>query len=149
MAYIIQIADVYKHIYQETVDEITRGDNTIIQYALDTAIAEAAGYLNNKYDVDKLLGTSGTNATVTDVNLKSKLLDLVRWHICGLGNANIEYDAAHNRYMMAIEKYFEKVQQGKLAPLNWPFRDTTLDAAPPEGDAIHHSSNTKRNNHFN
>ncbi len=146
MAFIIQLADLKTHIYTDVLNEIVRDDNTIAEEALATAIDEAKSYCS-RYDLDKLFGTPSTNATVTDANLKSKLKDLARWHICKLSNVNIEADVAKAAYDDAI-KWFNTVAAGKSAPAGWPYRDTTTLPALPEGNEISYSSNPKRSNHY-
>jgi hypothetical protein len=146
MAYIISIPDLRKVMYEEISDEISRGDNDILQSAIDAALAEAQGYLA-KYDLDKLIGTPSTNATVTDANLKLKLLDLAKWQLTNLANPNFDYENARIRYEQAIAHYFKEILKGNLTPRNWPYLDTSQLPAPPKGDDIEWRSNKKRNNH--
>lgn len=145
MAYIITIADFKTHIYEETMDEISREDDSIVTDCIEAAISEAAGFMN-KYDVDKLLGTPDTNATVIDKNLKRKVLDIAKFYLVTLGNPNIDYEATVNTYEMTINNYFKLIQNGKLAPSKpkWPYLDTTTQDTPPEGDSIEWNSNKKR-----
>lgn len=147
MAFILTPANVTTRLYQEVIEEITRADASIVQASIDAALDEAAGYLGN-FDIDKILGTATTNATVTDANLLSKLKELFVWHFIGLANPSIDYAAAQERYLMTIEKYFEKVQSGKITPKGWPYKDVTTEDTPPEGNEVSWSSNKKRSNHF-
>lgn len=147
MAYILTAANVKQRLYEETIDEISREDADTVTAAIQAAIDEAKGYMN-RYDIDKILGTPSADATVTDGNLLAKLKDLFVWHFIALSNATIEYGPAESRYMIAIEKYFEKVQKGIITPAGWPFIDPATLPEQPDGDSIQFSSNTKRNNHF-
>lgn len=146
MAFLVTIADIKTHLYADVMDEITRSDSDIAQRAIDTAMDEAAGFMN-RYDIDQLLGTSAVDPAVTDNNLKSKILDLVKWHLVRLGNPNIEYAAAYDEYKVAME-YFKGVQAGKINPRNWPYVDATTLPAAPDGLDVTWQSNTKRRNHF-
>jgi phage gp36-like protein len=146
MALIITIEDLKTHLYSEIVDEITRSDTSIANEAIAVGIAEAKGYMS-RYDLPALFGTSSVNATVTDANLKSKVKDLVRWHLIVLGVPCIDYDDVEKRYKFALE-YFQSIQAGKLQPEGWPYHDTSNDPKPPQGDQISYSSNPKRRNHY-
>ncbi|MFN4249070.1 MAG: hypothetical protein ACK4EY_15185 [Flavipsychrobacter sp.] len=149
MAYILTSTNVTKRLYPEVIDEISRADASIVQAAIEAAIDEAAGYMD-RFDVDKILGTPTVNAVVSDGNLLAKLKDLFVWHFIAIGNANIEYGPAQERYMMAIEKYFERVQAGKIMPDKWRthYRDISADPAPPDGLQVTAKSNNKRRNQF-
>lgn len=145
MAYIITIDDFKTHIYVENRDEISRGDDTIVTDCIEAAILEAAGFINGKYDVDKLLGTPTVDATVIDKNLKRKVLDIALFYLATLGTANIDYAATVEIYQMTIDNYFTKIQSNKLSPKNWPYIDKADIPEPPDGLEIEVNSNPKRN----
>ncbi|MFN4249279.1 MAG: hypothetical protein ACK4EY_16245 [Flavipsychrobacter sp.] len=146
MAYILTTTNVAQRLYQEIIDEISRSNTATVQAAIDASIQEAAGYMS-RYDIDKVLGTPTTNATITDANLLSKLKDLFVWNFIALAAPNIDYEDAKARYEMAIKNYFQ--QLGKLViPKDWPYRDTTQDTATPQGKAVGWNSNPKRSNHY-
>lgn len=147
MAFILTTTNVQQRMYPEIIAEISRADTATVQAAIDAALDEAKGYLS-RYDTAQILGTVSTNATVNDRNLLSKLKDLFAWHFIALANPNIDYDATQQRYIMAIEKYFERVQSGKIVPEGWPYKDTSTLPAMPEGLEVTYKSNPKRNNHF-
>lgn len=148
MAYLVTLTDIKFVMYPEVADEITQDDNTIITEAIEVALAEAAGFLSSRYDVDKLLGTSAEDPTVTDKNLKSKVLDIVKWELVKMANPNIDYAAARENYEMAIANYFKLVQNGKIAPPAWPFMSKADVPTPADGLSIEVSSNPKRSQHF-
>lgn len=127
------------------MDEISRDDDSIVTDCIEAAISEASGFMG-MYDVDALLGTPSTNATVEDKNLKRKVLDIAKFYLVTLGNANIDYESTVNTYQMSIDNYFKLIQNGKLSPSKpkWPYVDTTTQPTPPEGDRIEWSSNKKR-----
>lgn len=147
MALIITVADLKTHFYSENIGEISRSDTTIIQEAIDTAIAEAKAFLG-KYELPALFGTSTQNPTVNDANLRSKVKDLARWHLILLANPNIDYADAEKRYKYAIDDYFKAIMTGKMEPEGWPYHDSSTDPAPAKGNEIAYSSNPKRSNHY-
>lgn len=147
MAFLITTNDLKTHIYNDIVDEITREDADITQRAIDTALDEAAGYMS-RYDIDQLLGTAEADPTIVDNNLKSKILDLVKWHLVQLGSPNIEYGGAKDTYVMTLETYFQRLQAGKIMPRNWPYLDTTTLPDPPQGIEVTWQSNKRRRQHW-
>lgn len=148
MAFLVTAADLKFAMYAEVVSEITNEDATIVPEAIEMAIAEAAGFLSSKYDVDKLLGTADTDPTVTDKNLKRKVLDIVVWQLIALANPNIDYEAAEARYQMALNDYFKLVQVGKIAPPNWPYMSKDDVPTPADGNSIEITGRTKKQHRF-
>ena len=140
MAY-LEKEDLYSHIYEENLDQITRDDDDKADAAIEAAVAEAKGFLN-KYDLTKLF-----DGSVTDANLKMKVKDLAAWHLIVAANPNIDYAKFEGRYMLAIDKYFKLIQCGKISPEGWIFRDTT-DQEEANGSAVEWSSNKKRRNYL-
>jgi hypothetical protein len=146
MAYLVTPADLKTHIHEEQVDEITRDDESITEEAIESAILEAAGFMG-KYDAVKLLGSPTVNPTHVDSCLKGKVKDIVRMYLIALGNPNIDYAVAQEKYQSAIDNYFKPLQKGNITPLGWPFRDVKAEPKPVNGSSISHFSNRKRKNH--
>lgn len=142
MPYITK-ADLASHLYTENIDEITRGDDTLVTRAISAGISEAGSYLS-RYDLAQLLGSPATPA---DENLKMKIQDLACWHLVKLANPNISLELLRTAYEDAIT-WFEKIMGGKMNPQGWPYHDTSTDPAPPAGDEIYGTSNLKRRNHY-
>jgi len=145
--FLISPSDLKTHLYPEVTQEITRDDTTLIQSAIDCAIAEAKGFLS-AYDLPKLFGSTHQDPIIIDPNLQSKLKDLCVWQLIILSNPGIEYEAAKRRYDYAITHYFKPIQKGLIVPDGWPFRDASTQPAPPPGNAITWNSNPKRDNYF-
>lgn len=145
---IITVTDLYRRIYEEIVDEITRDDNEKAVKAIDGAIDEAKMYLS-KFDLVALFGKDVAPviaATVQSTFLENICLDIAVWQLIKLGCPNINYDSAKSDYEMARSK-LKDIQGGKAQPDGWPYKDTTgLTAAP--GNSIYSSSNKKRNQFF-
>jgi hypothetical protein len=143
MAYLVK-ADLKTHIYSTVLDEIDRGDATIITLQIDAAVAEAKSYCR-RFDLVKLFTDTDPNF-VNDKNLLDKVKDLACWKIIKLANPNVNIELFRQNYEDAIQ-WFVRVQTGKADP-GWPVPadDTTTDRK--EGSEIQFESNTKRSNHY-
>jgi len=139
MALLIK-ADLKTHQYAEIINEITRGDDSIVDKAIARGEAEAKSYLN-RYDIATMFVTG-----YTDELLRGLVKDLVCWHLIKLCNPNISLELFRTSYEDAI-KTLEKIMKGAIDPA-WPLRAD--DAATPndEGGHIYWNSNTKRSNHY-
>lgn len=144
MAYLVK-ADLTSHIYVENIDEITRGDDTLITKAIDAALTEAKGYLS-RFNRTKLFDPNATGF-VTDENLKKKVKDMAAFNLIVLSNVSVNYDILKDLNDLAI-RWFDKVQAGKADPEGWPYKDDDEDTDFPEGTAANLVCNTKRNNSY-
>lgn len=95
----LTVEDMYTHIYQENIDTISRGDDTVMLSAIDAAIEEASGYLT-KYDTRKIFSATG-NARNAILLLFIK--DIAAWHFVNLCNAGVDLELREKRYNRAIE----------------------------------------------
>lgn len=138
--------DLYSLLYPEIIEIITREDDTIVERAINTGIAEAKSYLS-RFDLLQLFGTGEVEKTVDDENLKSKVIDLAVWQLIKLANPNIDLKLFRTNYEDAIS-FFEGVKKSKLGPDGWPYKIDDPETSFPEGNIISYSSNTKRNNHW-
>jgi phage gp36-like protein len=134
----LSAAELNTHIYTASVTAITDGDATILPNAIAAAISEAAGYMS-LYDYVTLFGNTGTNR---DPILLLYIKDLALWHFIILGNANINYEAALDRYRMAI-RWLEKVADGRFVPVGWP-----PATQPNLATYFHLASQPKRSNNY-
>jgi phage gp36-like protein len=134
---LLTIAQMKTHIYTGVQNIVSQNDNTIIQSAIDAAIAEAKGYCS-RYNLDLLFD----NPVTPDPILLMHCKNIAKWHFIVLANPSIDYDDAHNRYEQAI-KWLKDIQAGKVVPPGW-------QPAQPEEQAtfFHFNSNRKRSNHF-
>lgn len=109
------------HLYDYQLEQITEGDDTIIEMAIAAAIEEAESYIrqNNKadvndgrskYDVDAVFATTGTQRS-------PMLLQIVKtlavWHIVQLCNADMVYDKVKDRYDRAVT-WLKDVSRGNI-----------------------------------
>lgn len=135
---LITIAQMKTHIYTGVQNIVSQGDSTIIQNAIDAAIAEAKGYCS-RYNLDLLFD----NPVTPDAILVMHVKNMAKWHFIVLANPSIDYDDAQSRYDRAVA-WLKDIQNGKVVPPNW-------ELAQPEnekGTFFHYKSNPKRNNHY-
>lgn len=143
--------DLNTHIYPEIREVITRGDNSMVQEAIDIAVDEAKAYLS-RFNLVALFGVYAEGQddvppTVNDKNLKAKVKALACWNLIMLANPNIDLKLFRTNYEDAI-LFFENVKKSKEAPEAWLYKTDDPDTPFPEGNIISYSTNIKRNNHY-
>lgn len=145
MAFLTPV-EIKTHLFGEVVTEINRGDATILQQAIDAAIAEARGYLT-AYNLTAIFNA------IDDARNPILLLyvkDVAVWHYLQLANPGVEMQLRMDRYEKAI-KWFDKVQRGQTNP-DFPLPPNIVDAAgnvqSPE-NFLKWGGNKKRNNYYN
>ena len=135
MAY-LSTTELKTHLYNENIEVISRGDNTIIEAAIDAAISEAKGYLS-AYDTLLIFAAEGA---ARNALLLTFVKDIATWHFLVLCNAGVEIKLRQDRYERAIA-WLKAVQKG----------DGSADLPEKEDDpagVIKFGSNPKRNQHF-
>lgn len=136
-------AEIASHLCGEVVQEIERhaSNTTLLQQAIDAAIAEVQGYLS-AYDTTAVFAATGA-ARNAIILLYTK--DVAVWHYIQLANPAVEMQLRLERYEKAID-FLDKVQRGKVAP------DLPLPPAPADGSGstnfIKYGSNPKRGNYY-
>jgi hypothetical protein len=145
MSRIIEQADLNTNIYPEIITEITRGDNTIVDKAIDNAIEETKSFLN-RYDLNQLFGDGSTSPSFTSAMLQNIVKDVAVWWLVKLANPNINYEHAKVCYEDAIAS-LKMIQSGRMVPPGWPLMDYSNATTTP-GDAIVYTSNPKRCTRF-
>lgn len=135
-------SELRTHLYGESIDTISRGDEVIILSAIDAAIQEAAGYLG-AYDREKIFA-----ARLKERNALLLLFvkDIAVWHFINLCNAGYELDLREKRYDRAIA-WLRQVQKGEITP-SLPMLDTDGDGKPDGSTEYIFGSNPKRSQHF-
>ena len=130
------------HLYAENVRLIQGEDTTILTAAIDSAIAEAKGYLAH-YDRRVLFEAKGAKRNAL---LLTFVKDIAVWHFIVLCNAGADLEFRRFRYERAIA-WLRAVQKGEVVP-DFPPLDEDLDGKPdPPGEYIF-GSNPKRHQHF-
>lgn len=149
MAYepIITKEDLKTHIYEETLNEITRDNDDIVNEAIATGIEEVKTYLS-KYDLVQMFGdeTENVSATFTNPYLKSLVKTVVIWNLMTLANINIDYEAKRTLYEDATNA-LKMIQSGKTDP-RWPYLNTSELEPDNNGISPFIKSKEKRNNDF-
>jgi phage gp36-like protein len=140
MAYLTK-DDLTSHIYADIITEITRGNDALVDKAINAAVSEVKAYLK-RYDLDKLFSDQ-----VNDENLKDKVKDVACWKIIKLSNPNIDMQLFKSLYDDAIS-FFRDIMKGNADPDGWPYKSDDPDTPFNENDEIQWSSNKKRTQHF-
>lgn len=135
----ITVEELKTHYYRETVDLITRQDDTIVVAAIDGAIQEAKGYLG-AYDREAVFAKA---AAERNALLLIFVKDIAVWHFITLSNAGTDYQARENRYNRAVD-WLKSVQRGDVSP-DLPKKE---EDGKPTGGNIIFGSNAKKNQHF-
>ncbi|SFL09911.1 Mu-like prophage protein gp36 [Porphyromonadaceae bacterium KH3CP3RA] len=133
----VTIEEIKTHLYEEQVDVITSGDNTILQSAIDAAISEAKGYLRAFDIATEFSKTGDARNSLLIIFLK----DIAVWHFVNICNVNTDLGLRMERYKRAID-WLKAVQKGDVVP--------DLEALPEDKQTgvILFNSNPKRDNHY-
>ncbi|TZF81810.1 DUF1320 domain-containing protein [Pedobacter sp. BS3] len=130
--------DLFTHIYEGAIDAISDNDVQLLNSAIAAAVSEATGYLS-RFDTNALFAAEGGDR---DASLLLFMKDVAKWHFINVANPGVEYEAAKERYQLAI-KWLEKIQAGKISPAGWPLPESEQDLPP-----FIITSRPKRGNYF-
>lgn len=132
--------DLATHLRNEQIAAIARDDETIVEAAIDGAVAEAKGYLE-AFDRDTIFTTEGADRNQL---LLIFVKDIAVYHLIILSNVNTGYEMRKQRYERAI-KWLESVQGGQVTPDLPIKKDESGNAV---GTRVKFGGNTKREQHF-
>ena len=138
----ITIEELRTHLHQESVETISRQDETVVLAAIDAAVAEAYGYLG-AYDREKIFSASGDERNAL---LLTFVKDIAVWHFICLSNAGVEIQLRQDRYERAIS-WLRAVQKSEITP-NLPIAEDADNDGKPDGAQYIYGSNPKRSQHF-
>lgn len=132
-------------IYEYQVNDITEGDDTIVDNAINAAVDEVKSYLtpNNQlewYDGRVLYDTTALfNQTGTDRNalILAHVKTLAKWWIILLSNPDIIYEQVKERYDRSVA-YLTKVAKGQVTLAGVP-----VLPSPATADAFSFDSRRK------
>lgn len=141
MAY-LHPCELETHLRQENLQLIAREDETLVLTAIDTAIAEARGYLA-AFDRERIFALEGN---ARHALLLSLVKDIALWHFIKVCNGGVDLDYRRALYERAIE-WLEGVQRGRIDP-DLPRLDADHDGKPDPNDTYRFGSNPKRTQHF-
>ena len=130
------------HLYREDIALIQGDDDTILLSSIDTAVAEARGYLA-RYDVAAVFGAVGEERIAL---LLTFTKDIAVWHFLNLCNSGNDLDLRRFRYERAID-WLKAVQRGDVTP-DLPIRDEDGDGRDDGPGDFLYGSNPKRSQHF-
>ena len=122
----------------DNIDVITGTDDTIVESAIDSAISEAKGYLND-FDITAIFAASGT---ARNSLLLTFIKDIAVWHFMTLSNYQADVEFRKARYERAVA-WLKSVMKGDVVP-DLPMR-TASDDKPAR---IIWGSNQKKGLHF-
>lgn len=137
MAFIAK-ADMKLSILTEELEQITRGDNTLIATAISAAEAEMRAYLYDSYDVDTIFAETGADRHQLLVKF---CVDIAVWGIVAATQAGIALDDRKARYDRACAWLKMVAKMGTYADL--PLREETVQTHIRAG-----YSSPKRNNYY-
>lgn len=135
----IEKSDLTRNIHLEYLDEITRGDDLIVNASIDAAIIEIKGYLIARYDVTSIFSQTGTNRNALLVEFAS---DIAIYNLVDIDRPGINMEDRRARYKRAID-WLKQVNSGDI--------NTNLPLLPDNEvpvNRIAFGSNKKRNNHY-
>lgn len=138
MAY-LTVPELYTHLHDEVVENISRCDHTVPLHCIQAAISEAKGYLG-KYDTDAIFGAEGSQRNEL---LLLFVKDIAVWHFVNLGNLCTDMELREKRYDRAVA-WLKGVQRGDITP-DLPLKDDSQDGFVP---TFAWGSNPKREQHF-
>jgi hypothetical protein len=131
-------ADLGSTMYGYQIDQITEGDDTIVDIAMAAAEEEVRSYLtgNNRkdwqdgrlqYDADAILAKTGAarNALIVKMTVV-----IAKWWIVDLCNADLIYEQSKERYDRAI-KWLKDLATGTINLSSLPQIDNTLSTKEP------------------
>ena len=130
--------DLKTVLYSYQVEDITDGDDTIVEQAIEAAQEEVKSYLINTYDIEAEFAESNKNKLLVEITK-----DLALWQLVRLANVDVIYDKAKSRYDRAIE-WLKKVNKGEITPSLQKYENPEGD----EGKRIRFGSNEKFNHQY-
>lgn len=136
MAFIAK-GDLLTYILLDELDEITRGDDTLVDQAIDAAIQEMRAYLYDVFDVDDIFGQTGSARHQLLVNYAC---DITIYLLVARLQAGQDIEQRRLRYKRAVDWMKAVTKTETYSDL--PRREETKQAHIVTG------SNLKRNNYF-
>lgn len=120
--------------YQYILEQITEGDDTIIEFGISAGIEEVKSFLtpNNKhewldgrmmYDSNAIFSATGTDRNPLILQF-TKTVSI--WNIIQLCNADMIYEKEKERYDRAID-YLKQLASGKVTISSLPKLDPATD----------------------
>lgn len=123
----LQKEDLKNNIYNYQIDQITEGDDGIVLQAMASAEEELRSYLQGnhkkeyldgrlRYNVDAILSATGEDRNAMLLNCA---INIAKWNIVDLCNADIIYEQTKERYDRAID-WLKQLAKGDVNLSNLP-----------------------------
>jgi phage gp36-like protein len=138
MAFLLK-TDILKEIRSEELAQITRSDDTIINYSIDVSISEMKSYLTSHYDVNSIFAETGSNRHALLLNFG---VDIAIYIMVSTALPGQDLEDRRARYKRAID-WLKQLSEGKVAT-DLPKLATT-DTPNSRGSVGEHN---KRNNYY-
>ncbi len=138
----IDIEELKTHAYDEEIQEIIRGDETIALASIDMAVEFATSKLAKHYDTEAIFNQQGNNRSPLLVKI---IKDIAIWELIGLANPSINYEDKKFRYEQAVD-WLTAVYKGM--PANFPKKADEDDNDISTGSSFSFHSNPKKQKHY-
>ncbi len=127
-------------IYEYQVEQITEGDENIVENAISAAIDEVRSYLTGnrkkewedgrmRYDVDAVFNATGT---ARNALILAHTKTIAKWWVILLSNPDIIYEQVKQRYDRSVA-YLSKVAKGEYTIGSLPVLAPGDDSEPNNG----------------
>lgn len=135
----LQKEDLPSTLYGYQLEQITEGNDDIVDIAMAAAEEEVRSYLtgNNKrewldgrlpYDVNAILATTGNNRNALIVK---HTITIAKWWIVDLCNADVIYEQTKERYDRAIN-WLKQLASGEVNLSTLPTINNDVDTNPKQ-----------------
>ena len=128
MSEFIEMKDYDATIHQEILNAVTREDDAIVEVCEDQAIAEMRGYLESRYDCDKIFAARGNERNALILMFAK---DITIYHVMCVHNPQKFAEIRKDRYERAIE-WLKGVSRLEISIADVPLldKDTLKEKMP-------------------
>lgn len=109
--------EIKTHLYDYQVEQITEGDDTIVESAIAAAVGEVRAYLANRYDTERIFSQRGSSRSELIV---AHVKTIACYRLLLLCNVDAIYERYQTAYDHSVE-FLRKVADGLLSP-DLPYR---------------------------
>lgn len=141
MSEFIEMKDYDATIHQEILNAVTREDDAIVEVCEDQAIAEMRGYLESRYDCDKIFAARGNERNALILMFAK---DITIYHVMCVHNPQKFAEIRKDRYERAIE-WLKGVSRLEISIADVPLLDKDI---LKEKMPFQMRSNPKRVTHY-
>ena len=139
MAFILK-TDILKAIRSEDLEQITRGDDTVVDYGIDVAISEITSYISEHYNTALIFSQTGTSRHALLLNFG---VDIAVYIIVSAVLPGQDLEDRRARYKRALD-WLKELNKGNIVS-DLP-KSTPPEDSPNTRGAV--GTHTKRNNYY-